>query len=584
MNKNCVNRAVVKVDTLTSFRGPQGPKGEPGYTPVKGVDYWTAEEQAAIDAARSGERERTQAETARAQAEQSRATAEQSRENAEQSRTTAEQGREAAEQSRATAEQSRADAEAARVKEHDANQAASREQTERAGAAADKIDNMTVSAAGLAEGKAPTATISETGGHKHIAFGVPVGATGPQGPKGDKGEQGPQGDRGEPGDTGLTPQISVQVETGDPGTEASVIQSGTTENPVLTFTIPRGDTGTIEELPLSDALPAKIAEVASAGVSEEIARVDHVHQYPDRLVNANRNASLVPMHNDLGKKEERLGFHFNSTDSNGIIDNSQQITFDAYADGRVKTYNSYMGISYEYYTTINKPKPTDIGAVSFNDQSLTEDQKAKARANIGAGTGDIDLSDVDITAIGGVAYDRAQELTAEQKNIARDNIGAGTSRFSGSYEDLTDKPAIPSKVSELQNDSNYLTEAPVTSVNGATGAVNVVETVASGAGTVSSLRPTSLAKSVSSAKILLVQPVSDSAKKSPLIFIGPFTDSVDYSASQIYGDGSSWIGHVVVWFFGGGTQIYCRSIDTYVLGSSGSSGSSFAFSKIYAIF
>lgn len=29
--------------------GPQGIQGEPGYTPVRGVDYWTAEDQAAID-------------------------------------------------------------------------------------------------------------------------------------------------------------------------------------------------------------------------------------------------------------------------------------------------------------------------------------------------------------------------------------------------------------------------------------------------------------------------------------------------------------------------------------------------------
>lgn len=35
---------------------------------------------------------------------------------------------------------------------------------------------------------------------------------------------------------------------------------------------------------------------------------------------------------------------------------------------------------------------------------------------------------------------------------------AGTSNFSGSYNDLTDKPSIPSKTSDLTNDSGYLTE------------------------------------------------------------------------------------------------------------------------------
>lgn len=41
---------------------------------------------------------------------------------------------------------------------------------------------------------------------------------------------------------------------------------------------------------------------------------------------------------------------------------------------------------------------------------------------------------------------------------ARAAIGAGTSDFSGSYTDLSDKPTIPSKTSELQNDSGFLTQ------------------------------------------------------------------------------------------------------------------------------
>lgn len=40
----------------------------------------------------------------------------------------------------------------------------------------------------------------------------------------------------------------------------------------------------------------------------------------------------------------------------------------------------------------------------------------------------------------------AQSLTDEQKTQARRNIGAGTSSFSGSYNDLTSKPTIPTQV------------------------------------------------------------------------------------------------------------------------------------------
>ena len=46
-----------------------------------------------------------------------------------------------------------------------------------------------------------------------------------------------------------------------------------------------------------------------------------------------------------------------------------------------------------------------------------------------------------------------------------------TVAFSGSYNDLSDKPTIPTKTSQLTNDSGYLTSAPVTSVDGSTGAI-----------------------------------------------------------------------------------------------------------------
>ena len=66
----------------------------------------------------------------------------------------------------------------------------------------------------------------------------------------------------------------------------------------------------------------------------------------------------------------------------------------------------------------------NINAVGFDAQSLGNSEKAQARSNIGA-----------------VGYE-AQTLTDAQKTQARSNIGAGTgnSDFSGSYNDLIDKP------------------------------------------------------------------------------------------------------------------------------------------------
>lgn len=109
-----------------------------------------------------------------------------------------------------------------------------------ASSAATKIDDMTITATGLAAGAAPTAELTEVGGHYNIVLGLP---------KGDKG------------DPGATPQITVQVKTGEPGTAASVKQTGTAEAPVIELTIPRGDTGSIGSLTINGKTPDSAGKV-----------------------------------------------------------------------------------------------------------------------------------------------------------------------------------------------------------------------------------------------------------------------------------------------------------------------------------
>ena len=109
-----------------------------------------------------------------------------------------------------------------------------------ASAAATKIDDMTITATGLAAGAAPTAELTEVDGHYNIVLGLP---------KGDKG------------DPGATPQITVQVKTGEPGTAASVKQTGTAEAPVIELTIPRGDTGNIGSLTINGKTPDSAGKV-----------------------------------------------------------------------------------------------------------------------------------------------------------------------------------------------------------------------------------------------------------------------------------------------------------------------------------
>lgn len=118
-----------------------------------------------------------------------------------------------------------------------------------ANAAAQKIEGMTVSASGLEEGSQPTAAISEQDGAKHIAFGIPAGATGPK------------------GDTGATPDLSIgEVTTGAPGTQAAAAITGTPEAPVLNLTIPRGDAGEGDVSSVDGILPGDDGDVALSAV------------------------------------------------------------------------------------------------------------------------------------------------------------------------------------------------------------------------------------------------------------------------------------------------------------------------------
>ena len=124
-----------------------------------------------------------------------------------------------------------------------------------ANAAAGKINNMTVSATPVSTGTA-TAELSTVDGHYHLALGLPKG------------------------DTGATPQISVQVQTGAAGSEASVNVSGTAEDPVIHLTIPRGETGAIENMTINGK-PVESGTITLTAADVGAATAESVSQLKD---------------------------------------------------------------------------------------------------------------------------------------------------------------------------------------------------------------------------------------------------------------------------------------------------------------
>ena len=95
--------------------------------------------------------------------------------------------------------------------------------------------------------------------------------------------------------------------------------------------------------------------------------------------------------------------------------------------------------------------------VSFKKQSLSETEKQQARQNIGAGTSNFSGSYNDLTDKPDIPQTtvsfQAQSLSDAEKQQARQNIGAGTSNFSGNYDDLEDKPDIPQNTVSFQAQS-----------------------------------------------------------------------------------------------------------------------------------
>ncbi len=102
------------------------------------------------------------------------------------------------------------------------------------------------------------ATITNTGTQEAAIFNftIPQGPTGPtgpqgiqgipgiQGPQGIQGATGPQGEIGPTGPTGTSSTITIgTTTTGEPGTEATVTNTGTPEAAIFNFTIPQGPTG-----------------------------------------------------------------------------------------------------------------------------------------------------------------------------------------------------------------------------------------------------------------------------------------------------------------------------------------------------
>lgn len=103
-------------------------------------------------------------------------------------------------------------------------------------------------------------------------------------------------------------------------------------------------------------------------------------------------------------------------------------------------------------------KSSTNGNIKINDTETTVYTHPGSGTNPhGTTKSDVGLGDVgNFKAVSTVA---SQKLSDDEKANARANIGAGTSSFSGSYNDLSNKPTIPTNNNQLTNGAGYITSS-----------------------------------------------------------------------------------------------------------------------------
>lgn len=154
----------------------------------------------------------------------------------------------------------------------------------------DKWDNVTTSVSTLDSSATPTVKLTETDETVNLDFGLPTGragtievgtvtttAAGTSATVTNVGTdtdailnfgipRGDTGSRGAKGDTGTAATVTVgTVTTLDPGESATVTNSGTSAAAVLNFGIPKGETGTVENI--TDSLLSMVYPVGSIYMS-----------------------------------------------------------------------------------------------------------------------------------------------------------------------------------------------------------------------------------------------------------------------------------------------------------------------------
>ena len=296
----------------------------------------------------------------------------------------------------------------------------------------------------------------------------PISMVGPQGPKGDKGDTGAKGDKGDTGDTGAT---GAQGPKGDTGNQGPQGIQGIQGDPGQSFMI-MGNITSTSQLPDPSTTPRNYAYILDDGDVSTPNRMYYITGAVGEEVWSNSvfagTGTTITVNGVAVSTWTPDNIHYFPYVSFANIsygDVWSQDIVDTLLNGNPKPqiYDEYTG---RLYTFVQRHYVSSVAKAEW--------------ACVGDNAGGVAyiILDIATNTISPVMWYNQQRLrydnvyTPSSGNKLQTVIGFDTTSshglrqqaisdvaLTGDYDDLTNKPTIPTKTSDLTNDSNFINKA-----------------------------------------------------------------------------------------------------------------------------
>ena len=343
--------------------------------------------------------------------------------------------------------------------------------------AIDEVGNINITA--TKAGNVETVTITDKNGEEHITQIF----DGAQGPKGDKGDRGYKGDKGEKGDTGERgPQgvQGIQGPKGNPGEKGAKGDKGDAGIGIAAG----GTKGQVLAKKSNSDYDTEWVTGGTGGGNVDDVLVDGVSVVTDKIASIDltgkqdKNTATIVITPEMVVTQEPLVLQLDDA-QDALITNENNVflTLDAtplhipyvgasiFTKSKSNIENEYVLVNniIEYDTPTHTPTTATSNAVIYNHNSKlgyygvlrpmtgVSDVEVNGTSVVVDGVAYVNVP----TTLSGLVDDSTHRLVTDGEKATWN----AKSDFSGSYDDLTDKPEIPTKVSDLTNDTGFITKS-----------------------------------------------------------------------------------------------------------------------------